>query len=347
MLNQIPRRDGKLNKHMTNEKILYPAFPAAEAAPRQKSATPSPGVRAGEQQMPDPAPGNPGAASGESHHVPLKASLSLTYVQDDGTVRLTGREHFGPLVVQKPFYPEGRDVCHTVIVHPPAGVVGGDELDITARVGALANAQITTPGASKWYKSNGHVSRQRIKLSVGRGGSLEWVPQETIFFDNACASIDHDVALEKDASYIGCEILCFGRTASGESFNAGRIRQRVCIRRDGELIWFEQLGLGGGEPGMKNPLVLAGKTVCATLVATGKTVPAELIAALQESIVEIAKNGSAGVSQVKTARNGSVVVARYLGNSSEVARHVMLHVWGALRPIMLGRAAIVPRMWNT
>jgi urease accessory protein len=276
-------------------------------------------------------------------HTPLQARLSLGFSEDSGTTRLVDRDHFGPLLVQKPLYPEGREVCHAVIIHPPGGVVGGDELEITANVGKAAQVQVTTPGAAKWYKANGHVSHQNIRLNVGAGGSLEWVPQETIFFDNADLVLDHQVRLEKDANYIGCEILCFGRTASGESFNGGRIRQRTRIYRDGKLIWLEQIRLLGGSPAMKGPLALAGRTVCATLILTGKAIPRELIELSREGAESIAGDANrVGVSQLKSA-----VVARYLGDSSETARRVMLHVWGLFRPAMLGRAAIVPRMWNT
>lgn len=274
---------------------------------------------------------------------PMQARLSLGFAEDDGATRLMDRDHFGPLIVQKPLYPEGREVCQVVIVHPPGGVVGGDELEITAKVGASARAQITTPGAAKWYKANGHVSRQNIRLEVGPGGVLEWVPQETIFFDDVNVVLDHQVLLQKGASYIGCEILCFGRTASGESFTKGQITQRIGIRCDGKLIWFEQLRLSGGGPAMKSPLVLAGGTVCATLIAVGKAVPAEVLNAAREGAGVIANGaGQLGVSQLKP-----VVVARYLGDSSETARRIMLHVWGLLRPEMLGRPAMVPRMWNT
>jgi urease accessory protein len=276
-------------------------------------------------------------------HKPLQARLSLGFSEDRGTTRLVDRDHFGPLLVQKPLYPEGREVCHAVIIHPPGGVVGGDELEITANVGQMAQVQITTPGAAKWYKANGHVSHQNIRLNVGAGGSLEWVPQETIFFDNADLVLDHQVRLEKDANYIGCEILCFGRTASGESFNGGRIRQRTRIYRDGKLIWLEQIRLLGGSPAMKGPLGLAGRTVCATLILTGKPIQRELIESAREGAESIAGDASRiGVSQLKSA-----VVARYLGDSSETARHVMLHIWGLFRPVILGRAAMVPRMWNT
>lgn len=276
-------------------------------------------------------------------YTPMQARLSLGFAEDDGATRLMERDHFGPLIVQKPLYPEGREVCQVVIVHPPGGVVGGDELEISARVGASGKAQITTPGAAKWYKANGHVSRQNIRLEAGTGASLEWVPQETIFFDDVNVALDHQVVLAKEASYISCEILCFGRTASGESFTKGQIRQRNSIRQDNKLIWFEQLRLSGGSPAMQSPLVLAGDTVCATLIAVGKTVPASVLDAAREGAGVIASGaGHLGVSQLKP-----VVVARYLGNSSETARRIMLHIWGLLRPEMLGRPAMVPRMWNT
>ena len=121
----------------------------------------------------------------------MRASLSLGFERDGDTTRLVDRDHFGPLLVQKPFYPEGREVCQAVIIHPPGGVVGGDQLEIAARVGKAAQCQITTPGAAKWYKANGHVSRQNVMLEVGSGGSLEWFPQETIFFDNVNVELEH------------------------------------------------------------------------------------------------------------------------------------------------------------
>jgi urease accessory protein len=274
---------------------------------------------------------------------PFQARLSLRFQEIAGITRLTGRDHFGPLLVQKPFYPEGSDMCQAVIIHPPGGVVGGDKLEMTVEVGRSANAQITTPGAAKWYKANGNVSRQGIKLDIGAGGALEWVPQETIFFDNVHVELDHQVLLEKEASYIGCEILCFGRTASGESFTDGQIGQRTSIRRDGKLMWFEQIRLQGGSSAMKNPLGLGGHTVCATLIAAGKAVSADLLNEVRAGAAEISSGGGHfGISQLP-----SLSVARYLGNSSEIARRIMLNTWGLLRPVMLGRQAMVPRMWNT
>lgn len=278
-----------------------------------------------------------------SDHTPLQAKLSLKFAEFDGTTRLVERDHFGPLVVQKPFYPEGRKICHVVIIHPPGGVVGGDQLEISAHIDTSAHAQITTPGAAKWYKANGHTSQQKIRIHVDKGAALEWVPQETIFYNNANVEIDHQISLADDAVYVGCEILCFGRTASGETFNSGQIKQRISIQRNGKMIWLEQIRLRGESPAMSDSLALSGKTVCASLILTGKMLPQPLIDLAREEVEKITHGvGQIGISQLK-----SIAVVRYLGDSSEIARHVMLRVWGLFRPEILECAAIVPRMWNT
>lgn len=272
-----------------------------------------------------------------------QARLSLGFADDAGTTRMVERSHTGPLRVQKPLYPEGKGVCHAIVVHPPGGVVGGDELTINAVVHANAAAFITSPGAGKWYKANNRISRQDVRLEVAANACLEWLPQETIFFNAAHVRLNHTVSLAGNASYIGCEILCFGRTASGESFGSGCIEQRTEIRRDGKLIWFEQGMLSGDSSSMKSPLALAGRTVCATLISAGKTVLPSVITALREVAGGIVgANDMFGVTQMK-----SVLVVRYLGNSSETARHLMTRVWQRLRPEVVGRAAVIPRIWNT
>ncbi len=274
---------------------------------------------------------------------PWQAWLALGFARDGGTTRLVERSHHGPLRVQKPLYPEGNDVCHAIVVHPPGGVVGGDQLDIHACIGAQASAFITTPGAAKWYKANGRESQQSVRLSVGDGGVLEWLPQETIFFDAADVRLDTAIELGKDASYIGCEILCFGRTASGESFSQGKIGQSTSIRRDGRLVWFEQGDLVAGSTTMSSPLGLAGRTVCATLIGIGNAVPNGTVTAIRENCgAGLAASEQFGVTQMK-----SVIVVRYLGDSSETAKRLMTQAWRTLRPLLAGREAVVPRIWNT
>jgi urease accessory protein len=288
--------------------------------------------RLDEQAAASPTDSTPGRQ--EKQH--WSASLSLGIGKVFGASRLLDRTHVGPLRVQKTLYPEGNAVCHAIIVHPPGGVVGGDQLSIKAHVGQGASALLTTPGAAKWYKANGYQSQQQVALHVGPGASLEWLPQETIFFDAASVNLDHEVNLAEDATYIGMEILCFGRTASGETFRTGRIGQRTRIRRAGKLVWFEQGAMEAESTAMSSPLGLAGKTVCATLIAVGKPVQSTVIADVR------ALSGDLGVTQMK-----SVLIVRHLGGSSETARHLMMRAWQVLRPAVTGRDAVVPRIWNT
>ncbi|MFT5644607.1 MAG: urease accessory protein [Janthinobacterium sp.] len=288
--------------------------------------------------------------------LPWQARLTLGFADDGGTTRLVERSHFGPLRVQKALYPEGPRICHAIVVHPPGGVVGGDQLTLEVGVGAGAHALIATPGAAKWYKARkvAEASRQHVRLNIAAGARLEYLPQESLFFDAAEVQLTQSVELGAGARYIGCDMLCFGRTASGETFNTGKVSQHTSIRQQGKLIWWEQSLLAGGSSAMRSPLGLNGNTVCATLIACGMTrpLPAAALQAMRQEIQRIcdedkkgagnAEAGNFGISLVKT-----VLVARYLGASSETARRAMLCVWRTLRPELMECAAVVPRIWNT
>jgi urease accessory protein len=269
-------------------------------------------------------------------HGAWQARLTLAFTRDSDTTRLTRREHSGPLRVQKPLYPEDPSICHAIVVHPPGGVVGGDELSVDARLHPGAHALLTSPGAAKWYRANGRVSRQRNALAVDAGGTLEWLPQETIFYDDAHVELDHHVTLAADAAYVGCEILCLGRRASGETFRTGRVTQRTSVRRGGRLLWWEQGTLTPAT--IASPLGLDNHNVSAMLLAVGKPVSADTVAALRA----LADHPRFGVTQMK-----NVLCVRWLGNDSEAARELMLAAWRIVRPAVLGRVAIDLRSWRT
>ncbi len=261
------------------------------------------------------------------------------------TTRLTERTHSGPLRVQKPLYPEGAACCHAVIVHPPGGVAGGDELHIQATVEASAQAFITTPGAAKWYKANGKISRQSIDLRVDDAASLEWMPQETIFFDAADVQLSSTISLGSGASYIGCEIFCFGRTASGERFRSGKVSQCNSIRREGKLIWYEQAVLHAGSAAMQSPLGMGSHTVAASLLAVGPALATAQLEAVRNALQQLLDEtgaGQVGVTQLK-----ELLLVRYVGDCSETARRLMLLAWRHVRPHIIGREGLELRLWNT
>jgi urease accessory protein len=269
-----------------------------------------------------------------------QAQLRLGFVRGGDGTKLGERIHCGPLRVQKPLYPEGAQVCHAIIVHPPGGIVGGDALAIVIGAANGAHALLTTPGAGKWYRANGCASRQDMRIDVADNAAHEWLTQETLFYREAEVEMTHDVSLAADARYLGSEILCFGRTASGEVFTEGSIRQTSTIRRDGELVWHEEGRIDGAGAAMHSRFGLDGNTVCASLVACGLTLDAGQLRQLREELDHT--GGTTGVTQLP-----KIVVVRHLGRSSEAARAVLLAAWRRLRPALLGREATVPRLWTT
>lgn len=302
--------------------------------------------------MPDCSVLSPPACAAEGkRHDGWHASLTLGFADDDGVTRLYNNRHVGPLRVQKALYPEDRKVCHAIVVHPPGGVVGGDRLDIDIGVGDDAHACITTPGAAKWYRANGKCARQNVHLHVNADAALEWLPQETIIFDQADVLLDQHVELAAGASYIGCEILCFGRRGAGERFDTGTVTQRTSIRREGRLLWWEQGRLTGARQDSRaaasSPLMLGGRTVCATLIAAGKPLAPAAMAALLAAIRADAAQAGVDPYGFGVTRTKGVLVARHLGDDSELARRLMLAVWRHVRPALLGRDAVTPRSWLT
>ncbi len=265
------------------------------------------------------------------------AELALGFERRGARTVLATRRHEGPLVVQKPLYPEGDEVCHAIVVHPPGGIAGGDELELSATVGGKANALLTTPGAAKWYRSAGPWARQKLSFEVA--GVLEWLPQETIVFDGALADLGCEVNLAADAGLIGWEIVCLGRTGSGERFSRGALRFCTEVFREKKLLWMERGRIDGGGALLASPAGLAGNPVYGTFFAC-------VLNLNQEHLRETRKIEPATGQGAVTLLPG-VLLARYLGESGEAARRYFAALWRLLRPALTGREACEPRIWRT
>ena len=274
------------------------------------------------------------------------ANLSLGFRRREAATILARREHAGPLRVQKALYPEGEAVCHAIVLHPPSGIAGGDELEIDVTVGPGAHALLTTPGAGKWYRSAGAWARQRMGFAVEAQGALEWLPQETIVFDAARAAMRSRIELDDAARFIGMEVLCLGRRASGEHFAAGAVHLDTRVSRAGRPVWLErgllEGGLLEGGSGLLNASAgLAGFSVSGTLLAVAPGIEPGLLAACRG--VPVHETGARhGITALP-----DMLVARYLGHSSEAARQWFVALWQTLRPALIGREAQSPRIWNT
>ncbi|MDR1855230.1 MAG: urease accessory protein UreD [Azoarcus sp.] len=277
-----------------------------------------------------------------------RARLELEFARRDARSVLARRAHDGPLVVQKALHPEGDAVCHAVVVHPPGGVASGDRLEIDVTVAAGAHALLTTPGATKWYRSRGGAagsegeverSRQALVARVAAGATLEWLPQENIVFDAARAELDTRLELARGARMVGWEIVCLGRSASGERFTRGELAQRTELFIDGRLVWRERGTLDGGGDLLRSPVGLDGKTVYGTLWLAGLAPERALLERLRAVAV-------AGVVCGVTALP-EVTLARALADDGEALRACFAALWREARPGWLGREAIPPRIWAT
>jgi urease accessory protein len=287
--------------------------------------------------------GNPGETPS------WQARLELGFERRGDRSVLARRRHEGPLVVQKALHPEGAGICHAIVIHPPAGIAGGDSLGISVQVSAGAHALLTTPGATRWYRTAGPWAEQRVRIEIAAGGIVEWLPQESIVFDAALAHSGLAVDLASGAGFIGWDIVCFGRRAAGEVFGRGawRVDNRLCA--DGRLRWVEAGRIEGGGVGLEAAAVLGGACVSATFMAFAPHLGDESLRDLrQRCLAQIDPQGSGRPrEQASVSLLPGLLVGRYLGDSVESARHQFLRFWQEARPVLAGVAATEPRIWRT
>lgn len=269
------------------------------------------------------------------------AELSLEFAVSHGRTRLVRRSHRGPLMVQRPFHPEADGTCHVYVLHPPGGVAGGDSLDIGIEVGPDARCVLTTPGATKFYRSIAGASYQRVEVAVAPGGICEHLPQETIVFDGAAAKLSTQVGLQGNATFIGWDFICLGRPAAGERLASGHVAQGVDIRRDGRRIWFERVRLDGSNPVLEAPFALAGQAVFGTLVCAAPEVSERALDA-----VRAAAQPPSG-SLFSASRLQDVIACRYLGPQAAIGKALFSAAWGAIRQTLQDKPSCPPRIWAT
>lgn len=281
------------------------------------------------------------------------ASLELEFALLNSRTFLARRASVGPLVVQRPFYPEG-DVCHVYLVHPPGGVVGGDRLELNILAKEGAHALITTPAATKFYRSDGRIARQKQEI-LAHAATVEWLPQETIVFPDAQARIATCVKLSERSRFIGWEIACYGRPASGLAFSGGRVSQDFELWVNGTPLVLDHLRLAGASAAMQAPFGLAGQPVLGTLFAypandalleTVRAVTGEGVIAENDMREGSGLRETANLMSASTCVDGALV-CRAVGAQADAVRRLFTAIWREVRPAITGRAAVSPRIWAT
>jgi urease accessory protein len=169
------------------------------------------------------------------------------------------------------------------------------------------------------------------------------LPQELIVFDGAAIEIETRIELAPRARFIGAETICFGLPARGERFLRGACRQRFEVWRGAEPLFIERGRFDGGAPVHAAPWGLAGAPVMALLVAAPAP-DAETEAALRQLAVALPASDLAACTAVG---QGELLIVRYRGGSAERARNFIQAAWQRLRPALLARPAVAPRIWAT
>jgi len=273
-----------------------------------------------------------------------QGSLALRYRSEAGRTGVHDR-HDVPLRVLKSFHPEGAGVCHSVLVHPPGGIVGGDALAIEIGLEPGAHALVTTPGATRFYRSLGELATQSLAVRGEAGSRLEWLPLETLAYSGCIAENRARFELAPGAEMIGWDVTALGLPASGQPFVAGRFTQSIEITGR----WRERGTVRGDAPALlDSPLGWAGERTLATLwFAAGEAIEP----ARRERLVDAAR--AACDAHPLAARSGTtavdpgVIVVRVLAPRVEPAMALLASVWRAWRPLAWGMEASPPRVWRT
>lgn len=273
------------------------------------------------------------------------AHLQLDYTHDGHTTGARDR-HEGPLRVLQRLYPEGQGICHHVLVHPPGGIVGGDTLQIDARLTEGSHALITTPGATRFYRSAGPLALQQVHAQVAGGARLEWLPLETIAYTGCQVHNMLRFELAPGAEMIGWELLALGLPAAGQAFTRGSFLQQLSLPG----VWLERGRIDAADALLlDSALGWAGQRVLGTLwFGTGDALPRTRLDALLEAAREqLAQHASLAPRAGVTAVNERVVVLRVLADRVEPAMAMLAGVRAAWRHLAWSLQANPPRVWRT
>jgi urease accessory protein len=253
-------------------------------------------------------------------------------------------EHEGPLRILQTLYPEGDAISHNVLVHPPSGLVGGDTLDLDVHAGPGTHGLVTTPGASRFYRSLGEPAIQRTRITLEQGARFEWLPLEAICYSGCIAQNHVTLDLAPGAELIGWDVTALGLPAAQLPFEKGSLLQHLELRG----AWLERGRIAASDARlMEGPLGLAGHRCVATLfLAAGS----DLGRARRDQALELAREviGAHPICSLAgaTAPGPQVVAVRVLAPLVEPALDLLKAIRNAWRPALWRLAGTQPRTWG-
>lgn len=282
------------------------------------------------------------------------ASLDLQLEYSSFGTQLTRTKRCGPLTIQKAFYPEGRDCAHLYLLHPPAGIVSGDELRVTVDVQQGAHTLVTTPGANRFYRARTDLSigdpkqTQITQINLKDGAKCEHFPLETLVYNQANGVNNVEVRLQHSSVYCGWDMTCLGLPSSNEDFTAGRFTQLNTLFLEDILIYHDKVVIQPQSNIQQHQAGLAGNTVFGTFLAyaakdkVSDEQRTQLIKELRETVAQ--HNASALISVTDIRQ---LLIIRYLGQQAHQCKSLFVELWKLIRPVYMDKQGIQPRIWFT
>ncbi len=270
------------------------------------------------------------------------ASLQLDYTRE-GPRCLAHYRHAGPLRILQSLYPEGEDICHNVLVHPPGGLVGGDTLDVQLSVGAGAHGLLTTPGATRFYRSSGEVARQRVHARLAAGARLEWLPLEALAYNQCRAENRAVFELAPGAELMGWDVTALGLPLAQQPYTEGSFAQHLEVPG----VWLEQGRIDATDARlMDGPLGLAGQRCMATLFfVAGEPLARNRREAALDAVRTVIEAHDLRASAGATSPHPQVRVVRVLAPLVEPALGLLKSLRATWRQQLWQLAAVPPRIW--
>ncbi len=268
--------------------------------------------------------------------IEIHGAVDLSFVHKDGETGLGRLYYRDPLKV---LFPRG-DLPTAALVTTGGGLFGGDIYDINVSLEENAQSLVTAQAAEKVYRSSGPDCEINVNLTVADGACLEWLPQETILFDQARFRRTTKLDLTDTASALVGEIIVFGRLASGEEVQDGLLREAWEIKRDGKLIWADALHMDGEmQRSLNHVSGFGGARAIATAVYADDDAE-EMLETAREILGE-----HDGVRLGASVVNG-LLVCRWLAKDPYALRQAFGAFWSKFRNKALGRQAVLPRLWH-
>jgi urease accessory protein len=272
------------------------------------------------------------------------AHLSIDYTLESGKT-LARHQHTGPLRILQSLYPEGDAICHNVLVHPPGGLVGGDTLEIAVNVKAGAHGLITTPGATRFYRSEGALALQTTHLKLENASRLEWLPLEALCYSACQAENRLTMDLAPGSELIGWDVTALGLPHADQPFVLGQFHQHIEVPG----VWLERGTIAAEDTRLLDgPVGLAGQRCMASLFFVAGTALSrqhrEL--ALDSVRAVIAQHALASTAGA-TCPNPQVVVVRVIAPVVEPAMDLLRALRAVWRSTLWGVAPLSPRIWST